>query len=78
MGADRIKDNGIGMISDMSNKIYPRFFTTKPIGYGTGLGLAISHQIVKTHQGYLYCTSKDSVLNVPSQPLVNNYSKTQT
>ncbi|VXD18504.1 sensor histidine kinase [Planktothrix paucivesiculata] len=53
-----IEDNGIGMSSEMINKIYDPFYTTKPVGYGTGLGLAISYQIVNNHRGYLYCNSQ--------------------
>ena len=48
----RIRDNGIGIPSEVKDKIFNPFFTTKPAGEGTGLGLSISHDIiVKQHGG---------------------------
>ena len=48
----RIRDNGTGMTSDVKEKMFNPFFTTKPTGEGTGLGLSISHDIiVKQHGG---------------------------
>jgi signal transduction histidine kinase len=47
-----IRDNGTGMSSDVREKMFNPFFTTKPTGEGTGLGLSISHDIiVKQHGG---------------------------
>lgn len=37
---------------DLKERMFNRFFTTKPAGEGTGLGLSISHDIiVKQHSG---------------------------
>jgi PAS domain S-box-containing protein len=48
----RIRDNGTGIPSEVKEKIFNPFFTTKPAGEGTGLGLSISHDIVvKQHAG---------------------------
>jgi signal transduction histidine kinase len=48
----RIRDNGTGMTSDVKERMFNPFFTTKPTGQGTGLGLSISHDIiVKQHGG---------------------------
>ena len=48
----RIRDNGTGIASDVKEKMFNPFFTTKPTGEGTGLGLSISHDIiVKQHAG---------------------------
>jgi two-component system, NtrC family, sensor kinase len=48
----RIRDNGTGIASDVKEKMFNPFFTTKPTGEGTGLGLSISHDIiVKQHTG---------------------------
>jgi two-component system NtrC family sensor kinase len=48
----RIRDNGTGIPSEVREKMFNPFFTTKPAGEGTGLGLSISHDIiVKQHSG---------------------------
>jgi signal transduction histidine kinase len=48
----RIRDNGTGIPSDVKEKMFNPFFTTKPPGEGTGLGLSLSHDIiVKQHAG---------------------------
>jgi len=56
--AIRIADNGPGIPSEIQERIFEMFFTTKPVGKGTGLGLAISNQIVtKKHGGQLLLSS---------------------
>lgn len=53
-----IADNGIGISTDVQQRIFNPFFTTKPVGRGTGLGLSICHQIItERHGGTLKCTS---------------------
>jgi two-component system NtrC family sensor kinase len=48
----RIRDNGSGITSEVREKMFNPFYTTKPAGEGTGLGLSISHDIiVKQHGG---------------------------
>ena len=48
----RIRDNGTGIPTEVKEKMFNPFFTTKPAGEGTGLGLSISHDIVvKQHSG---------------------------
>ncbi|GAB3956106.1 hypothetical protein GCM10028805_44930 [Spirosoma harenae] len=48
----RINDNGTGIPSEIIDKIYQPFFTTKPTGQGTGLGLSLSYDIItKGHGG---------------------------
>jgi two-component system NtrC family sensor kinase len=48
----RIRDNGTGIPTEIKEKIFNPFFTTKPAGEGTGLGLSMSHDIiVKQHWG---------------------------
>ena len=46
-----VADTGEGMASELVDKIFTPFFTTKPVGEGTGLGLAISKRIMAEHQG---------------------------
>ncbi|MCU0541246.1 MAG: PAS domain S-box protein [Oscillatoriaceae cyanobacterium Prado104] len=53
-----IRDNGCGLSSEVQEKIFNPFFTTKPVGKGTGMGLATAYQIVtKNHRGDLQCFS---------------------
>ncbi|MFO1097846.1 MAG: GAF domain-containing protein [Xanthobacteraceae bacterium] len=48
----RIRDNGTGISTEVREKIFNPFFTTKPAGEGTGLGLSLSYDIiVKQHGG---------------------------
>jgi GAF domain-containing protein len=48
----KIRDNGTGIPSEVKERIFNPFFTTKPAGEGTGLGLSISQDIiVKQHGG---------------------------
>jgi two-component system NtrC family sensor kinase len=48
----RIRDNGSGIPSEVREKMFNPFFTTKPPGEGTGLGLSLSYDIVvKQHFG---------------------------
>ena len=48
-----IQDSGSGIASDVKNKIFKPFFTTKPHGKGTGLGLYIAKRIVEQHNGQI-------------------------
>ena len=55
----RIADNGIGMSTEVQDKIFEQGFTTKEVGKGTGLGMAIARQIVEgKHGGTLRCHSQ--------------------
>lgn len=51
-----IADNGPGIPSEVRQRIFDPFYTTKSVGKGTGLGLSISYQIItEKHQGTLQC-----------------------
>jgi two-component system NtrC family sensor kinase len=46
-----VRDNGIGIPTDIRDKLFQPFFSTKPTGEGTGLGLSISYDIVLQQHG---------------------------
>jgi C4-dicarboxylate-specific signal transduction histidine kinase len=41
-----VTDNGPGIASEIFDKLFEPFTTTKPVGKGTGLGLAVCHATV--------------------------------
>ena len=46
-------DSGKGISSDIQDKLFDAFYTSKPLGKGTGLGLSICKGLVANHQGEL-------------------------
>lgn len=46
-----VTDTGSGIPSEIIDRIFDPYFTTKDIGEGLGMGLAIVHGIVKAHDG---------------------------
>jgi hypothetical protein len=48
-----VTDNGVGMSSEVMNRLFEPFFTTKKQGEGTGLGLSTARSIVKSHGGFI-------------------------
>ena len=55
----RVRDNGTGIPTDIMDKLFQPFFTTKPTGEGTGLGLSITYDIVtKAHGGTIAIDSQ--------------------
>lgn len=48
-----VTDTGTGVTSEVRNKMFEPFYTTKDVGKGTGLGLSMVYGIVKNHGGYI-------------------------
>ena len=46
-----ITDCGLGIPTEIANKLMQPFYTTKGVGKGTGLGLSISKGIIESHGG---------------------------
>jgi hypothetical protein len=44
-------DTGEGMPPEVRERVFERFYTSKPIGQGTGLGLATAHRFVRRSGG---------------------------
>ena len=53
-----IADTGVGMSTEIQQRMFEPFFTTKTMGKGTGLGLASVYGIIKTHKGYIEIESQ--------------------
>ena len=69
----RIRDNGNGIPSDVVDKIFNPFFTTKPTEQGTGLGLAMSNDIIREHGGEIRVETEpgeytEMIVDLPLEP----------
>jgi signal transduction histidine kinase len=53
-----ISDNGTGIPTEVAERVFERYFTTKPSPQGTGLGLWISKQIIEDHGGRISLRSE--------------------
>ncbi|MFC1697626.1 PAS domain S-box protein [Nanoarchaeota archaeon] len=56
-----IIDSGMGMDEEIQKHIFEPFFTCKSVGKGTGLGLTTSYNIIKKHNGFIECESKQGI-----------------
>jgi signal transduction histidine kinase len=54
-----VSDNGTGMDSEISRRIFTTFFSTKASDKGTGLGLLTTRKIVQGHGGRITFDSKE-------------------
>ncbi len=65
-------DRGVGIPSNIIDKVINPFFSTKPNRIGTGLGLSISHGIIAEHGGKLIINSIEgeytkTIIDLPSE-----------
>jgi PAS domain S-box-containing protein len=53
-----VSDTGQGIPSDVIDRIFDPYFTTKGVGKGSGMGLAVVHGIIQSHNGAISVKSK--------------------
>ena len=53
-----VRDNGPGIPSDVIQRVFDPYFTTKPVGQGTGLGLSIVKRLVEQAGGAVHLRSE--------------------
>jgi two-component system cell cycle sensor histidine kinase/response regulator CckA len=57
--AIRVSDTGVGMSPEVRERVFERFFTTKPPGEGSGLGLAAAHRFARASGGCISVRSTE-------------------
>ncbi len=54
----QVRDDGIGIPAEITDKLFEPFYTTKEGSHGSGLGLAVAKGIVERHSGHIAVTSE--------------------
>jgi len=54
----RVKDSGAGIDSEIIDKIFDPYFTTKKVGEGSGMGLAVVQGILNSHEAVIKVDSE--------------------
>jgi signal transduction histidine kinase len=69
----KVRDQGLPVTSEVVERLFQPFFTTKPPGQGTGIGLPLSKRIIEAHGGKLYFAQnagkKEFIFELPRVPL---------
>ena len=52
-----VKDIGVGLVPENTERVFDPFYTTKP--HGLGMGLSISRSIIEAHGGRLWATPNE-------------------
>ena len=53
-----VRDTGVGIPSEIQERIFDAYFTTRESEGGMGLGLALAHQIITAHRGRIELKSQ--------------------
>ncbi|MBU1275597.1 MAG: PAS domain S-box protein [Proteobacteria bacterium] len=54
----RVADTGAGIDSQVRERVFDPFYTTREVGQGVGMGLAVVHGIVTSHRGLVELASR--------------------
>jgi C4-dicarboxylate-specific signal transduction histidine kinase len=67
-----IIDNGCGISTEIKDRIFDPFFSTKAGKKNTGLGLSICQHIVESHEGVILCESRGNTRMSVRLPIYTN------
>lgn len=75
-----VSDNGPGIPSDIIERVFDPYFTTKAFGEGAGMGLTVVHGIVKNHSGTITVDSRpgEGAAFTLLFPLIDRKSEVET